>query len=386
VYLGQLDDPQTKRLLNADSFAVFSDDHLLFVRDGALLAQEFNLARLEVEGDPFAVATQVGTDFTRNAVDLSATSGVIVYRPTLQDKLSELVWFDRKGNVLPPPDNFQYYYAKWPTLSRDGRRLAFTDVKNGSYDVWISDLDRGVATRFTFKSAFNGAATWAPDGSRLAFSSIRGHTDIFMKPTIGNGDEELVHGSSANKLVCDWSEDGRQLLFRAPDPNTKFDLWAVPVGGDRKIFPVVNSTFNEPAGSFSPDGNWLAFQSDETGRYEVYVQPFPGPGAKIRASTDGGGLPRWRRDGKELFYSGLDGTMFSVGLEKSAEGLVPSTPRRLFKMRMSVLPTETLGCQKYDVTADGQRFVAGINVETPREEPAVVILNWNHKPVPPPPH
>jgi eukaryotic-like serine/threonine-protein kinase len=202
-----------------------------------------------------------------------------------------------------------------------------------------------------------------------------------MKPVSGNGAEELIVGSSAAKLVCDWSLQGEHLLFRSPDSSTKFDLWAVPTQGERKPFPVLNSRFNEPAGSFSPDGRWLAFQSDETGgRYEVYVQPFPNAGERVRISTDGGGLPRWQRNGKELFYVGLDGSVFSVGVEESAGRLTPSTPRVLFKTRMTVNPTDTLSCQKFDVTSDGQRFVASIPPDPPPNEPAIVILNWNRKP------
>ena len=291
VYVGQLDNPQVRRLLVADSFAVFGDDHLFFVRDDTMLAQKFSLTHLALKGDPFVVATGVFVDFSRNSADLSASSDVITYRGKHLEKKSELVWFDRKGNVLPSTDKFDYIFARGPAVSPDGHRLAFHDLKDKSNDIWISDLDRGVTSRFTFDSHGSGAPIWSPDASRLAFSSIRGNTDIYIKPVSGKGAEELIVGSSAAKLVCDWSPKGEHLLFRAPDSSTKFDLWAVPIQGERKSFPVLNSRFNEPAGSFSPDGRWLAFQSDETGgRYEVYVQPFPDAGERVRISTDGGGL------------------------------------------------------------------------------------------------
>ncbi len=294
------------------------------------------------------------------------------------DQVQQLMWFDRKGTPLPAPGQFTNFYADSPSLSPDGHHLAFQDMKQGNGDVWILDLARGITTRFTSDPAFDYAPIWSRDQKRIAFASIRGLTGLVIKPVVGTDPDDVLLDSEPPKIPLDWSSDGRYLLFRSRDVTTGFDVWAFRME-DRKAVAVLNSRFNEPAASFSPNGQWLAFQSDESGRYEVYLQPFPGPGNKMQVSSNGGGLPRWRKDGKELFYIALDGNLQSVSLSETAGRIETSIPHRLFPSRVSggPLPSNTSAAQRYDVTPDGQRFVIAVPPsQSAPEQPITVILNW----------
>ena len=197
----------------------------------------------------------------------------------------------------------------FPELSPDGRRLAVTRTAQGKMDVWPIDAARGVSSRFTFDAAGAGFPIWSSDGSRIVFCN-----DLCQEVCGGAGSETLLLESSLDKFPQDWSPDGQFLLCTQNDPKTGTDLWVLPLFGELKPFPFANTNFNENAGQFPPDGSWVEYQSNESGRDEVYVRPFPGHGGKRQVSTGGGIAPRWRRNGKELFDIAPDDRMMAASI------------------------------------------------------------------------
>src|SRR4029077_10956211 len=207
----------------------------------------------------------------------------------------------------------------------------------GNTDIWMLDLDRRLLSRFTYDPAAELVPIWSPDGTKVVYNSNRGgRFNLYVKAASGSGAEDLLLSTEQNKAATDWSPDGRYILFRSPSLSTGFDLWAWPVEGTRQPFPVVQTMFEERDGQFSPDGNWIAYQSNESGRTEIFVQSFPGPGGKSQVSTGGGAQVRWRKDGRELFYIALDGKLMAVPIRQSADGrpLEAGTPVALFATRV----------------------------------------------------
>jgi serine/threonine protein kinase len=383
VYVGQLGRPEFhKKLLDADATAVYTSGHILFVRQGLLFAQKFDPARLEIGGDPVPMAE--GVAYRSPSAALSASDeGIVVYRrgPTVEGgDQSQFAWFDRSGKEIEKIGEAADISA--PSLSPDGRWLAAFGLANRSINVWLMDLLRkGVTTRLTPGDGADVFPIWSPDGSRIAFASTRkGRHDLYIKPFAGNGSEDILLESAQDKFPSDWSSDGKFLLFSSIDPGTVHDIWALPLTGDRKAIPIVQTRFEEFAAQFSPDARWIVFQSDESGRFEIYAQPFPGPGAKLKISTDGGAQARWRPDGKELFYIALDGRMMAVpirstGASQAGPSLDAGTPVPLFQTRVS-RGIVSLDGQQYVVAQDGQKFL--VNVLPPdTTEPLTVILNWH---------
>jgi Tol biopolymer transport system component len=217
---------------------------------------------------------------------------------------------------------------------------------------------------------------WSPDGNHLVFCGIpKGVTDLFRKPIAGGG-EDLIFESNQPKAATDWSRDGRFLLYRSSDPNTGWDLWALPMNGTSDPIQIVRTNFDDRDGQFSPDAKWVAYQSNESGRYEIYAQRFPGPAAKIPISTNGGAQVRWRRDGKELFYVTPDDRLMAVKTEFSADGssIEVGAPVPLFATRIGGA-VRGVDRQQYMVSADGQRFLMNTVIEEPAS-PIIVLLNW----------
>ncbi len=386
IYLGSLDSKEMgakekTRLLATDSSAAYAGPgYLLFVRERALMAQRFDTGKLELSGEAFPVAEPVGVGAgTRRARFSVSESGVLVY-----DSIgggNQLVWLDRSGKpleTLGPPGLY------WSVdLSPDGRRVAAsrTDPQTGSIDIWLFDLARNSSSRFTFHPANEGTSVWSPDGRRIAFFSSRdGPLNLYQKPASGAGEEELLLKTNANKYPTDWSRDGRFLLYTGFDPKTRADLWVLPLSAEpknaeRKPMLFLRTEFVERNGRFSPDGKWVAYESDESGRFEIYVRAFspgqPGSGGKWPVSTGGGVEHCWRRDGKELFYLAPDRKLMAVQV-KAGAGFQAGIPRPLFQTRVAGF--SFLG--RYAVTADGQRFLISSEAEGAAGEPATVILNW----------
>jgi Tol biopolymer transport system component len=381
IYAGSLDSKEEKLLLHANSnvayvpsFARASEGYLLFFRDGSLLAQPFDAAGLRITGDPFPVAEQIQY-FPQTYLALFSVSedGLLLYQPRSASAGSRLVWFDRNGKEigsLGTPGN-----QANPRISPDGKRVALdiTDSKTGNTDIWIYESSRGIATRFTFDPAEDTTPIWSPDGSRIVWGSNRKGSgqDLYQKDSSGAGSEEALFQSGSGKVPTDWASDGRFILHRATDPNTR-GLWVLPLTGDRKPIPFVKTTSD--TGQFSSDRRWVAYSSNESGKWEVFVVPFSGPGGPWQVSTAGGSEPRWRRDGKELFYLAPDGKLMVVEV-KPASAFEAGEAKPLFQTRRREHVSST-DLFSYDVSADGHRFLVNTDVGEVSSSPLTVVLNW----------
>ena len=400
IYLGSLDvKPEQQsptRILSTSHMAVYAASadpgmgRLLFLREGTLLAQEFDERSLQPQGDPIPVAERVGNLYLSGLFSVSP-GGVLAYSagPTTPWH-SQLSWFDRQGKKLgDAAPSGTYAFAEF-ALSPDGMLLATAKmdpkVAQGETGIWLLDLLRGVSARLTFDLSPASAPVWSPDGSRVAFTALRagGSYGIYQKATNGAGKEqELVRATGDQKFPNDWSRDGRFLLYAQWNPQTHgSDLWILPLAGDGTpsgtATPFANAAFGEDQGRFSPDARWIAYASDESGRSEIYIQPFPAPpngGSKTPISRDGGIQPHWRRDGKELFYFSLDGKLMAADV---TEGKIfkASLPRILFQVPVAQIghnegSFQTLG---WDVAPDGKRLL--IDMATTSSEPVTVVLNW----------
>jgi eukaryotic-like serine/threonine-protein kinase len=370
IYAGSLDSKETKLILKANSFALYSPPgYLLFNRTGTLLAQPFDADRLELKGDaiPIAEGVQFAALNGKAAVAASA-NGVLAFRLVPTNAQIKLVWVDRKGTQQPlavPPHAYRN-----PRLSPDGQRVGVTIDELGSQE-WLLDIARGTLTRLTFEGSYNGALAWMPDGNRIAFGSDRaGPRNLFWQLADGSGGVERLTTSDRGQVASSWSSDGQALAFQQSNPGTGFDLLVFRLS-DRKVQPFLQTRFNEIAPRFSPDGRWLAYASDESGRYEIYVQPYPGPGGKWQISTEGGTEPVWARDG-ELFYRSGDKLMVVETTTRSS--FSAGNPKVLFEGHYASYQT----MPSYDVTADGQRFVFLNAGEETRAEISVV-LNWTEE-------
>jgi serine/threonine protein kinase len=385
VYLGLLDGGATARLLDSDAPAVYAlSGHLLFVRDGHLIAQALDPVKGTLSGNPSPVADQLVVIGDSHAAGLSASAaGPIAYRGGAGGGIQrQFVWFDRSGKEISRVGSPDDGNPQNPFLSPDGRRIAMERTINANSDIWIMDLARGLQSRFTFEMSTEGMAVWSPDGKHIVFNSDRGGVfDFYQKPAAGSGAEELVLSTPQNKAPVDWSRDGRFILFRSPGPTTGFDLWALPMDGDRKPFPVVQTNFEERDGQFSPDGKWIAYQSNESGRNEILIQSFPGPGGKLQVSTNGGAQVRWRPDGKELFYIALDGQLMAVPIQLADDppSAEVGTPVPLFPTH-SGGAVQAVNTASYVVSPDGLRFLMDTIVNESTVSPITVILNWKPKP------
>lgn len=236
------------------------------------------------------------------------------------------------------------------------------------------DLVRHSTSRFTFEPADDFGPVWSPDDRQIAFQSDRsGVHQLYLKNADGTGGDQLLLNSNIFDIAEDWSSDGRFILFSRLDPIKRFDLWILPLFGDRTPFLFVTTPFGECCGQFSPDGRWIAYSSNESGRGQIYIRPFPGPGQAMQISIDGGSAPRWRRDGKELFYVAPDGKLMAVKVQASTS-LDASVPAALFDAEMAEAPDA-----QYAVNTDGQRFLVVKNLEGKKPGSITIVLNWNQK-------
>jgi Tol biopolymer transport system component len=337
------------------------------------MAQPFDAGKAVTTGDPVPVAEQVDTSswgFAEFQGQFSVSqNGILAYSSGISLNV-QLTWFDRSGKVdgtVGAPGNMQY-----ATVSPDGNTVAVDrlDPQTGFRDIWLDDLKRGTASRFSFNSKSNAYPIWSPDGSHIAFSSTPERVkDIYQKATSGATQDEALEKSTRSKFISDWSRDGRYIIYTVADPKTDFDIWVLPLFGDRKPFPYLQSAFQEGYGKLSPNGQWLAYQSNETKRFEVYVQTFPTPGGKWQVSTNGGGSPEWSRDGKELYFIGADQKMMVVQVKDGVK-FEASVPKALF----DVHTVNGLNFV-FDVSKDG-RFLIPTPVEQSASVPMTVVVNW----------
>jgi Tol biopolymer transport system component len=387
IFIGSLDLPPEqqplKRILPTPFNAAYvrmpdgSGGRLLFLRDATLMAQALDTDRLELTGEPVPVAEQVG--LANNVFGFfSGSAGVLVYRSGGGGRGLQLTWFDRQGKAtgtVGDPGLLQY-----PVISPDGRTVAVdrVDQQTGSYDIWLHDLARGTASRFTFNSRNNEYPVWSPDGSRILFASDRaGALDVFQKPSSGaTPDAPLLDrpariGRGVN-VPEDWSSDGKYIFARVFDPATKSDIWVIPQFGDRHPFPYLHSEFSERMARLSPNGQWLAYSSDENRQDEVFVQSFPTPGGKWQISTGGGAVPIWSRDGRELYFISVDRKLMAVDVKPTSgpnARFEASVPKVLFQTSINA------GFRSYAVARDG-RFLIPAPLEQSVNAPYTVVVNW----------
>lgn len=380
IYLASSDGSGKKRLLSADSGALWAPPgYLLLVDQGVLVARTLDLKNGAV-GAPVPLARPIGTDFTvwRSAFSVS-NAGVLTHR-TVSSASRQLVWIDRAGNRLGTVGDVNENAQLQPVLSPDGRRVAVQRTALGAPHTWIFENGSDVPVRLRQDVGADGRAVWTPDGRRLAVvAAIQGHAGLIEKPVGAAGSERvLVPGSGGGGLTpLDYSEDGRYLLYSISDEKTGWDIWAVPLNGGNPL-PVLQTPFNEELGQLSRDGKWIAYQSNESGRTEVYIRPFLREGAAISISSGGGIAPRWRRDGKELFYVSTDGSLVSVTIHESRDGntIEPAEHTKLFRVPIVGGGSMIIGgMQQYAVSPDGRRSLVNMTISE-ANAPITVVLNW----------
>ena len=378
LYLGSLDGTAPTRLAAADSGGAFLlPDRVVFVQGGTLRARRLDLARGVMTGDPVTLADRVGANrFGRGGFAVS-DGGVVAYRVG-GDAALQLTWVDRTGKAVGVAGEPDASAPSYPELSPDGRRVAIPRAVQGNIDIWLRDLLRGGMTRLTFDPADEaGLVVWSPDGRRVAFGSSRtGAFSLYLRPSDGSGTDVRFGPPDNSKLPTDWSRDGRWLLYFEIGPATAGrDVWALDMEAtDRPPRVVANTPAEESQAQFSPDGRWVAYQTNASGRFEVVVQPFEDAGGKWQVSTAGGVSPRWRADGKELYFLAPDATMMAVPVTAAGTSFSAGSPVALFPTRIVEGGTaRTL--PQYAVARDG-RFLINQPVGDATAAPITLILNW----------
>jgi eukaryotic-like serine/threonine-protein kinase len=376
VYLSSLDGGENRRVLADVSSVALAGTHLLFIRENTLMAQPFDAKSGQASGDVFPIAE--GVSFTTTALNFApvtvSENGVLLYASGGARRSNQIAWFDRDGKLLGPVGAPGDVFT--PSISLDEKMIAFSRQTGGTADIWLRDLARGTDTRFTSDTSGNYEPSWSPKGDRIVFVSNRGDVfNLYQKAASGSGQDELLLSTANTKRADQWSRDGRFIVYSEIDPKTKSDIWVLPA--DRKPIPFLRTEFNELHGQISPDGHWMAYTSDESGQREVYVRPFPASEGLWRISTAGGEQPRWRGDGKELFFAGADGKMMAVAVKAVTEpkpSFEAGAPAPRFEAHIAV--TVANGVFQYDVTADGKRFLVATTAGT-STPPLNVVVNWS---------
>jgi eukaryotic-like serine/threonine-protein kinase len=374
--LGSLDSQESQILFGAITRVAYAlPGYLLYVNQGALVAQPFDAEKLKVSGEPTTLAEGIATVGDNHEFDFSVSdTGILAYQSG--SRKTQLVWIDRSGkkiSTIGEPDAFAGI-----ALSPDGKRALtpMFDAAGRSGDIWVIDLTRGNKSRVTFDPQSDGDAIWSPDGRRFVFASNRGgngHTNLYIASPNGSGDDQRLLAVDADDVPTSWSRDGQYILINRW-LNGRGSTWLLRPNVDSEAKPLLQSAaFDQGTGVFSPNARFLAYTSNESGRYEVYVQSFPPSENKWSVSSGGGGLPLWSADGKELFYLSLDGKLMSVDV-KTDRAFEIGTPKELFQTDIKVGPS-----LPYAVTADGSRFLINAPTEAGDSTPLVVILNWTAK-------
>jgi serine/threonine protein kinase len=378
VFLGSLDSNERRLLFHARSNVAYvplsagaSQGHLLFWQSGALVARPFDAKRLRLTGEAFPVAEQLRFLGASGAAIFSVSeTGVLAYQSSPRGELSQLTWFDRSGKRLESVGPAADYFH--PRLSHDGRRIAVAliDPQTAYSDIWIHDLARRVSTRLTFGPGVNIFPIWSPDDKWLVFASNRkGPLDLYQRAASGTGqDEILLSSATTSRFPTDWSGATGLIAFFTTVP--KADIWTLSVA-ERKATPFLATPFQEGSPQFSPDGRWMAYGSTESGTVEIFVQAFPASGGKWQISTAGGSYPRWRRDGKELYYIAPDNTLMAVEIATGSR-FGAGTPKPLFR---ASIKSFDIGFQ-YDVSPDGSRFLINTLAEDAQTSSITVVQNW----------
>ena len=373
IYVGSLDGKEKHFVINASSNAAYAGPgYLLYWRDGALVAQKFDLRSYTVSGEPRTISDGVQyfpqTDL---ALFSAATGGPLVLQTGKGVDKSRLVWFDRTGKQVGA-FGAEGWFAN-PAISPDGKRVAYeqTDRDGRHVDIWTRDLATDAVTRMTFGPGLNEQPVWSPDGKRIGFGSNQARSwALSERNADGSGGQQEIIAATGGRLgFWDWSRDGKyQLLMRDHEVVYRSVV-------DNKLQEFLPSKWTIRNVQFSPDHRWVAYASNETGAWEIFVSPFPGGNGKWQVSEGGGEEPRWRRDGKELFYLSPEGKIMAVLAKAGESNFEPGAPASLFQTRLRQ-PISAMDNISYDVTADGQRFLINTKTEDTNPAPVSIILNW----------
>jgi eukaryotic-like serine/threonine-protein kinase len=375
IRVGSLDSKESKLVVNVASNAAFASGYLLYVREGALVAQRFDLGRLEFEGEPAVVAPDVLMDerFSRGVFSAS-DNGILAYQTGRGSTISVLRWIDREGRVLSTVgEPAEYFSGGNPEISPDGTKAAasIVDLRTGDSDVWIIDLASGIRSRFTAGAGDKWWPVWSPDGKRLAYSRAQPTAagyDIVLRDANGAAERTLARATRELEMPTGFSPDGRFLLFekrRGP----RDDILATALEGDPAPRPVAATAAFEALARVSPNGRYVAYMSDESGRFDIFVTTFPDPEGRWQVSQGGGVEPRWSMDGKELFFFAPDNRLMAAEVKTEAGGFEVGAIRPLFQSRIMGMSF------RYDVSKDGKRFlvVGGLPQEP---SPITLVTNW----------
>ncbi len=376
ILVGSVDGGEPKPILRSPAAAEYASGYLLFMRDAALMAQRFDPSRLSLLGEPHPVAESVSIVRGAAKGTFSASqTGVLVAH--IGDSIvlgADLEWVDRAGKTLAPLSEHAPFDEA--VISPDGRNVAVSvlDFKFGTHDIWICDVARNLRTRFTFEPGEELAPRWAPDGRSITYVAGRGaQQGLFRKQVEGTATEELLYASETVKVPSGFSPDGKLLAFAELGQDTNFDIWILPLTGERKPYVFLKTTFSEGGAVFSPDGKWIAYQSNESGKSEVYVTPFPGPGRKWQVSAQGGGYPAWRQGGREIVYQEMQSNkVFSVPV--AFRGDTPDFGRAA---ELFVAPPPLAGiAARFDSAADAKKFMVVRQGKQREAQALTLVVNW----------
>jgi len=373
VYVTTLDGKENRLLLHSTGNALYSSGRILYVRDTTLVAQEFDPAAAELKGEPKPVTENVLYDAGLWRGVFSASDQILLYQAAGSQASSQLTWLDRAGKPLDVLGDKGAYLG--PRLSPDGRRLVVS-FGDPARDIWVFDLEGGGKTRLTFHALTAAFPVWSPDGTRIAFAAPGkngGPPNVYETSSSGSGSQRTVHDSAITEYSMDWSPDGRFVLVDHGNPGAG-SVWVLEMSAESSIkaWPLVQGAFWSRGGAFSPDGRWVAYVSRESGQDEVYVAPFPGPGGKWQVSTGGGSSPRWRRDGKELYFLAGGNQLMAAVVNTKGKDFEAGATKPLFRVLVGATPA---GGPTYDVAADGQRFLF-VSPADSNPAPLNLVVNW----------
>ena len=373
IRLATVDGTMDEVLMPSISNAIFTQGHILFLREDVLMARPFDAGSFEFKGDAFPVAHQVRyIPGAARGIFSASNDGKLIYQAGAAEPGNQLVWIDLEGNELGRLGEPSEHDAV--KISPDGRYVA-TEVYEeigGTSDIWIYDVERGIRTRFTFDPAPDNRPVWSADGSEIVFTSSRGsQSDLYRKSFGGSGTEELLLQTDNDKWPSDWSLDGRHILFTVSSETQAADIWALPIADGGEAFPVLATEHTEFDARFSPDGRWLSYTSNESGTPQVYVRPFPGPGRRWQVSPDGGALGRWDPRGGKLFFNSMDGSAHVADVSTDGESFNVGRVEKLFDSQQS---------NDYQISNDGTRMLLIKEADVHHLTPLTLVLNWMDDP------
>jgi dipeptidyl aminopeptidase/acylaminoacyl peptidase len=372
IYVGELGSSTREFLLSADSGVLYAGTgHLLYQRNGSLAVQEFDASSLRLGDEPVIVRESMAmTGFAGGPGFSVSSSGALAYA-TLKLPDARLAWFDREGREVAkvPIDPAPYTGMR---ISPDDRRVALVRQASASKtDIWIGDLERGVVARFSQEPVSADRPRWSPDGTRIAYQVSEMGPESFVIRAVDSGSEvrTLLQTDTAYKRLSGWSPDGRSLVYASQDPESRFDLWVLPLDGEQETWPYLRSPFMELGGTVSPDTRWIGYQGNESGHFEGYVQPFPTPGIRYQVTKGGGFFGRWLDEGRQVaFWLRSSPTTVQV-----AE-VVPGKEFRLGPARrLCVLPRDQI---ETELTSDAKRILALVPAGEPTPNSITVVLEW----------